>query len=179
MAAKKAPAKKAAAKKPARPNPSKLLPVTVRATLETELVPIPPPGPYARLDELGVQWVCDRVADMKSMTAIANEAQTNIGSLMSWVQADPLRLVRVKEARRSTAQVWDDLAVETIRQAGDGFELSKAKELAHHYRWRASKIAPKEYGERLDVDATVKHDVTGQLAEFIAGRTNRVPIKED
>jgi hypothetical protein len=37
-------------------------------------------------------------------------------------------------------------------QASDAFELAKAKELAHHYRWRASKIAPKLYGDRLQVE---------------------------
>ena len=34
-------------------------------------------------------------------------------------------------------------------------DLAKARELAHHYRWRAAKIAPREYGDRVQVDQTV------------------------
>ena len=46
------------------------------------------------------------------------------------------------------ARVWDDRAEAVLRDASDLFELAKAKELAHHYRWRASKIAPRDYGDR-------------------------------
>ena len=31
-------------------------------------------------------------------------------------------------------------------------EVSKARELASHLRWRASKLAPATYGERLDLN---------------------------
>jgi hypothetical protein len=52
----------------------------------------------------------------------------------------------------ATAEYWDQVAVDGIAQAGDPFELAKAKELAHHYRWRASKIAPKLYGDKQSVE---------------------------
>ena len=44
------------------------------------------------------------------------------------------------------------VASDGIAQASDPFELAKAKELAHHYRWRASKIAPKLYGDKQSVE---------------------------
>ena len=52
----------------------------------------------------------------------------------------------------ATAELWDQVAVEGIERATDTFELAKAKEIAHHYRWRASKIAPKLYGDKQSVE---------------------------
>ena len=43
------------------------------------------------------------------------------------------------------------MAINGINNAGDPFELAKAKEAAHHYRWQASKANPKGYGDKLDL----------------------------
>ena len=50
---------------------------------------------------------------------------------------------------------YDELAQAGIETARDPFELARAKEMAHHYRWRASKVNPGEYGEKLDLNAKV------------------------
>ena len=57
-----------------------------------------------------------------------------------------------------------------IRDSADEFELKKAKELAHHYRWKASKIAPRDYGDKLEVNNTglpmvIVRDLTGRKDE--------------
>ena len=64
--------------------------------------------------------------------------------------------------------MWDERAGDVIQQAADPFELAKAKELAHHYRWRASKIAPRDYGDRIQADVgggvtlTIKSEFDGE-----------------
>lgn len=52
------------------------------------------------------------------------------------------------------ASYWEEKAESCIADAADEFELKKARELAHHYRWRAAKIAPREYGDKLEVNNT-------------------------
>lgn len=103
----------------------------------------------AKLDAYGVEAVCDDIGNRKTLTAIAKEQGVSIGSLIGWIEADTERSARVREARQAMARAWDEQAEEEIRSAGDEFELKKAKELAHHLRWRASKIAAREYGDRL------------------------------
>lgn len=36
----------------------------------------------------------------------------------------------------------------------DKYELQRARDLAHHYRWMASKRNPKKYGDKIDIDHT-------------------------
>lgn len=110
-------------------------------------------GPaQAKLDAYGIDAVCADIAEPKSLTAIAESQGVSVGSLLNWLEADPERSARAREARAATAKLWDERAEAEIRGAGDDLGLRKAKELAHHYRWRAAKIAPKDYGDRTQVD---------------------------
>ena len=109
------------------------------------------PAAQDKLTRRGIDAICADIADGKSMADIAKAADVSFGSVITWLQADPERSARAREAREKTARMWDEKAEDEIRMAGDPFELSKAKELSHHYRWRASKIAPKEYGDKTQV----------------------------
>lgn len=84
------------------------------------------------------------------MLSIARNIGVSQGSLIAWIAADSERSARTKEARAHTALAWEEKAERGIAEASDPFELSKAKELAHHYRWRASKIAPRDYGDKVE-----------------------------
>lgn len=105
----------------------------------------------AALDALGIDALCERIIGGESMTAIAESAGSSAPVLVAWIAADAERSARAREARTLSARLWDEKAEAEIRQASDVFELSRAKELAHHYRWRGSKIAPKEYGDKLEL----------------------------
>lgn len=102
-----------------------------------------------RLDAFGIDAVCERIGDGSSLTDIAEEVTVSIGSLLTWLKADAERSARAREARRATAQSWDEQAEAELRAASDVFELAKARELASHFRWRASKIAPADYGDKV------------------------------
>ena len=62
-----------------------------------------------------------------------------------------------------------------IAAAKDALALGKARELAHHYRWRASKIAPRDYGDRMAVTGggpgappvAMQLDVSDRLAALL------------
>lgn len=103
----------------------------------------------AALIVYGIDKVCERIADGVSYARIAKEAGVSIGSLSTWIAVDPERSARAREVRIATARLWDEKAEKVVRQATDALSLAKAKELAHHYRWRASKIAPRDYGDKV------------------------------
>ena len=96
-----------------------------------------------------------RIEAGEMLTAIAVSLGVDRANFNAWLKADKLRSARAHDARVSASAAWDEKAEQGIADAADPFELSKAKEMAHHYRWRASKIAPKVYGDKLDVTATV------------------------
>lgn len=112
------------------------------------------PRPVARekLDAFGVDSLCDAVGSGKSLTSVALEVGVSIGALLGWIEADSERSARVREVRTMMASYWVERAETEIRDAANEFELKKAKELAHHYRWKASKIAPRDYGDKLEVN---------------------------
>lgn len=108
-----------------------------------------------KLDAFGIDAICSLIAEGKSLTQIARKAKVSIGSLRNWLAADIARSARAREVRAETAQFWDEKAEAEIRNAKSTLGMAKARELAHHFRWRASKIAPAEYGEKLDLTAKV------------------------
>lgn len=122
-----------------------------------------------------IEDVCERIASGETMTAIAKSEGTTIWSLRRWIERDPQRSARVIEARQYSARAWDDLAEWEIRQAGDPFELQKARELAQHFRWRASKIAP-EYGDKTQVTLSVRpaNELTDDELARIAGSSGAI-----
>lgn len=108
----------------------------------------PPAIAMSKIDAEGIDAICEAIGDRESMTAIAERLGVSIGSFLNWIEADPERSARVRATRMSMARYWDERCERVIDDATDEFTLKKAKEMSHHYRWRASKIAPKEYGER-------------------------------
>lgn len=99
------------------------------------------------LDDLGLDEICSMILDGKTLTSIAEKVGVSKGALLAWIGWGD-RSARVNAARSDAAVYWDDKAERGIENAADPFQLSIAKELAHHYRWRASKIAPKTYGDK-------------------------------
>lgn len=97
-----------------------------------------------------IDELCDAIVNGQSMTAFAEGVGASKSMLSRWIAADEERSACVREARIKSAATFDELALQRIDEAGDPFELSKAKEAAHHLRWRASKISP-AYGDKVDL----------------------------
>lgn len=108
----------------------------------------------AILNAFGLEALCDRLVSGETQTAICKSLKVTKGSLSRWISLDAERQARVREARIEAAQAFDDLAEDAIKKARGKDGIAKARELAHHYRWRASKANPREYGEKLQVDQT-------------------------
>ena len=74
-----------------------------------------------------------------------------MATLTDWIAFDTKRSDRVREARITAASSYDDIALGSIRAATNTFELAKAREEAHHLRWRSSKFQPQRYGDRTTI----------------------------
>jgi hypothetical protein len=128
----------------------------------------------AALDAFGIETVCELLMNGESQRKIAEQAGVGLASLIRWIAADPDRSARAREARIAAARQFDEMAETEIRQAADPFSLAKARELAQHFRWKASKVSPKEYGDKIEIDQkTTLTDLTeeqldAKLARLLA-----------
>jgi len=104
--------------------------------------------------EFNEEDILARIEAGEMLGHIAEDHGCSRGTLTNWIAADIDRSVRAREARQRASAAWDEMATRGIAEAEDQFELAKAKELAHHYRWRASKIAPKDYGDKVTQEVT-------------------------
>jgi len=122
-----------------------------------------------KLDTYGLDAVCEAIVSGGTLTFVAADAGVSLTRLLAWIEVTPERSARVREARATTGRLWDEKAEAEIRDAPDEFGLKKAKELAHHYRWRASKIAAREYGDAVtlkgDKDNPLHLSTTKELTE--------------
>jgi len=120
----------------------------------------------ALLDYFGVDWVCDQILDGRTLTAIAQEATVTVSTLVRWIAADEQRSARVNTARQQAGATWDAMAEDELRKSGTPHQLAIARELAHHYRWRASKIDP-QYKDKVTQEHTGDVQVTQIVRKVI------------
>jgi hypothetical protein len=101
---------------------------------------------HGRLDEIIAMLV-----EGMSYREIVAKIGGDLHSLHDFL-SKPENRAKYRTAMEFSARTFDDKAEEVVKNArGTKEELMRAKELAHHYRWRSSKRNVKEYGDKVDL----------------------------
>ena len=106
----------------------------------------------------GIDAICALIEEDVGESAIANKIGCSRQSLNAWINADPQHSARVRVSREQSAQDCDYKAEEVllaIRSDSSPAEVTRARELASHYRWRAKVRNPRNYGDKQEVTAAV------------------------
>ena len=114
----------------------------------------PPPVAMMVLDAIGIEAICSRIQEGEMMTAICADIGVSLTSLATWFAADPERALRANQARMAAADAYVEAAEQAILDCIDPAMMTRARELAHHRRWRASKMNPRRYGDRVTQEIT-------------------------
>ena len=117
----------------------------------------------AKLNKIGIDAVCELILGDASYATIAAQFGMTSMSLINWIEADPLRSARAKEARHLSAAQCDHKALgalEAIPDDGSPAQIARQREIASHYRWRAKVRNPREFGDAIKVDADIKQTMT-------------------
>ena len=148
-----------------KPKPGTEEPVTSKPAPKRRMVPGKKPGSLQRhkgdatraIEAAGgIDWVCEQIEADLSYRDIAETAGVKIPTLRYWLEADPARSARARAARTQSAAECDQKALEVLKNAErDQIEMTRAREIAQHYRWRAKVRDPRRYGDKLAVDATL------------------------
>jgi hypothetical protein len=152
-------------------------------------------APKVRIDEIKktTDDFCELVMSGKMMTEIADIWGVSKSALIKWLSSDEDRAARAREARSVAGHSWDGMAVrelESLPADATPGQIARARELASHYRWRATKISP-PYADKTHstVEATVKHakpvsdeEALAEIAELsqqLGGRYQLVEVVDE
>lgn len=123
-----------------------------------------------KLGAVGIDAICERVANCEFLQTIADDCGVSRGSLTRWLNNDDHAVVY---ARAREAQA-DKMAEDILRIADDGRSdtytdaegvertdqdvIGRSRLRVDARKWLASKMAPKKYGEKIEqtINATVK-----------------------
>lgn len=118
-----------------------------------------PPIQSKKIDAVGgMEWICDRILDGQTQRAIAAEVGITPTNLMKYISSCPERTALAREARRTSAARYGEMALEAIEDIPDAAPaatVARQRELALHYRWEAKVRDPSKFGDKLDITATV------------------------
>jgi uncharacterized protein (DUF2237 family) len=131
--------------------------------------------PQQVLNDVGIHQICEWITEGVSYRNIAKRLDISLGSFTWWIDGDKERSHACACAREVAAQTYDEMALEVIEEAEDQFALSKAKEMAVHYRWRAKAANPKRYGDKVqtELSGAVAHTLyDGEQAARMAAMLN-------
>ncbi len=119
---------------------------------------------FARLSDIGIVAICELITTGMCVQAMAETVGVSKNALWRWLNADIDRSTRARAARALTAWHWDEEAEAVLQDASDVLELARARELAAHYRWRAAKVAPREFGDKVETTQEVGNNLAARLS---------------
>lgn len=101
-------------------------------------------------DEL-VQKILDRLAEGESLRKICQDPDMpSRHTVMRWQDDNPDFATKCARAREWQADYMDDLVMETAQACTPETAVADRVKISA-YQWRASKLAPKKYGDKLAV----------------------------
>jgi hypothetical protein len=132
--------------------------------------------PGETLDNIGIDEICRIISDGATHKQTAKKCGVGSDTLHAWLVADPARIHRARETRRLLAQEYARAALDAINALlpdATPAEITKARELANHYRWLAKVTDPGDYGDRqhVEIDDITKrdeHELRSQLSQLLA-----------
>lgn len=120
---------------------------------------MPAGRPSIYTDELA-EVICDRIAAGESLVQIcAGKGMPGMTTVLEWAQKNEEFRRKYVRAREAQAEVMDNKIMVAASEAYDNPQAARVQIEA--YKWRAAKLAPKVYGDK------VQQEVSGSLVTEI------------
>lgn len=109
---------------------------------------------------LDIDKICDDIIEGLTYRQMAGKYKVALSTLFDFIHKAE-HSARAKSAISISASMYADKAEEVLIAAeSDKNEIQRARELAQHYRWKASKRNPKDYGNNNSTEITGSLSVT-------------------
>lgn len=124
--------------------------------------------------EAMVTNICNALINGSTYREIAEGLGCPLSTLHDFT-SKPEHSARVRAALDYSADSYNDMAIQVIKDAkANLIEMTRARELAQHYRWLAGKRSPKRYGDKMEIDHTLndkRKEIGGLFTPLIEGET--------
>jgi terminase small subunit-like protein len=109
--------------------------------------------------------ICDALADGMSLNEICKvEGMPNRRTVQRWADSDAVFAAKCERAREAHADHVNDRMASIENDVLSGVTPPDAARVAiSSMQWRASKMAPKRYGDKLDTSGTQTFDVADRI----------------
>ncbi len=111
-----------------------------------------------------VETICERLASGKALAEICRgKGMPTTRTFLRWADEDEAVAAEYTRALQARAE-WFAAEHDRIRKTAiDRDSATAARVQLNGLEWQMSKMAPKRYGDRIDVDVGVKIDLTSIL----------------
>lgn len=114
--------------------------------------------------KLNIDVLCDMIIDGKTFRDMAAHYDCSISIIHRYLIKGE-HSARAKEALEISANQYANKGEEALIVAKSSLtEIQRARELAQHYRWMASKRSPKVYGDSLKLQGDKENPVQVQIS---------------
>ncbi len=113
---------------------------------------MPPRIPDKRRAKI-MDTILKRLMDGESLRSICEDASLpNRQTILEWMNGDGVLAATVTRARLLQADALDDDTADTIQEVRDGtLDANQARVIIWANQWRQARMAPKRYGDKIDL----------------------------
>lgn len=113
--------------------------------------------------------ICDLIARGMSLRAIcSSKDMPTTSTVCLWLSKEPSFSEQYTRAREEQADIFADEIIDIADAvAPDSAEVAKAKLQIDARKWKASKLAPKKYGEKLELGGDMRVQIEKRSIEDI------------
>lgn len=115
--------------------------------------------PSTRTEEIEERILAGLIDGMSMVQICEQEGMPNRRTVMRWMEADEGFASRCARAREMQADFMDDKIIELIETVTPENATAARVKLAA-LQWRASKLAPKKYGDKIEQHITGSMELT-------------------
>jgi len=132
--------------------------MTTKKTPKEEKPAMADKKPSERLDEIGIDAICDYVANGDSLRSWCLKNKFSQVTTLSWINADSTRAEHYAHARDARADVmFDEMdeVSELATVAETQVQVAGLRLKADNIKWKLARMNRKKYGEKMDIDQTI------------------------
>jgi len=136
----------------------------------------------SKKDEALATYLCERMQNEGLyLHDLCNQLGVKYSTIAAWLRKEHAEVYQEAQQGRADYWAWKIMTAANVQLQGNAFDnakVMKAKLLAENYRWIASKLAPKQYGDKTQITGKDEGPIEFAVVQY-AKTIEREPIEHE